>query len=81
MKNSLEEYLYEISDILELQECLSDVFENSMYQDKSPSYALTLLNIIKNKTENLYENLDMFCLKLNNDWSFMFFSYNWKYEI
>ena len=67
MKNSLEEYLYEISDILELKECLSDVFENSMYQDKSPSYALTLLNIIKNKTENLYENLDMFCLKLNSD--------------
>jgi len=50
MKNSLEKYLYELSDILELQECLSDVFENSMYQDKSPSYALTLLNIITSKS-------------------------------
>ena len=67
MKNKVEEWLVELADICELQECLVDVFENSMYKNKQPFYALSLLNQVKDRTEKLYEIIDSSCMNFNND--------------
>ena len=67
MNNTIEEWLDELADISELQECLVDVFENSMYKNKQPFYSLSLLTQIKERSEKLYDAMDRFCLKDNND--------------
>lgn len=67
MKNIVEEWLEEIGCISELQECLLDVFENSMYKNKQPFYSLILQEQIKNRINLLYDKIDNYCSKSNND--------------
>ena len=81
MNKEIEEWLVELAEITELEECILDVFENSMYKNKNPFYSLSLMTQIKDRSESLYEKIDKYSLTLNCDWSFMFFSYNWKYEV
>ena len=66
MKNLAEYWLVELGDITDMQECLLDVFENSMCKNKSPFYSISLLEQIKKKSEKLYWEIDEFLLKHNN---------------
>ncbi len=67
MNNITEEWLAELGDITDMQECLLDVFENCMCKSKYPFYSISLLEQIKVKSENLYSKIDEFLLKYNND--------------
>ncbi len=67
MNNAAEDWLTELGDITDMQECLLDVFENSMCKSKSPFYSISLLEQIKKKSENLYTKIDEFLLEHNND--------------
>ena len=67
MNKIIEEWLVELAEISELEECLLDVFENSMCKNKQPFYSLSLLAQIKDRSEKLYDAIDKFCLEHNSD--------------
>ena len=67
MKKKIEEWLLKVGEITELQECMVDVLENSMNKGERPYYALTLMTGIKNKSSDLYEEIDDESMKMDND--------------
>lgn len=67
MKNKIEQWLDELGEITELQECFLDVFENSMYKNKYPYYSMILFNQIKSRSEKLYDTIDNFYVNGNRD--------------
>ena len=60
MKKEFDELMLEYGEISELQECMIDVLENCMYKDKKPFYALSIMQLIRKRTDALYEEFDKF---------------------
>ncbi len=58
MNSKIEEWLFKFGEITELQDCMIDVLENCMFKGEKPYYALTLMNEIRTKSSDLYEEID-----------------------
>lgn len=62
MKNKIEEWLVQLGEINELQNCAADVLENCMSKGEKAYYALTLINTIIERTTKIYEDIDEYSL-------------------
>lgn len=67
MKEITDKWLFNCGEINELQYCMLDVLENCMFKGEKPFYALTLMNVIRSKTSELYEEIDDFNLNLHEN--------------
>lgn len=66
MKNVVEEWLLNLGEIIELQDCMCDVLRNNMEKCESSGYTYTFMKTIREKSENLYELIDDTSLSLTN---------------
>lgn len=62
MNKKIVEWMTKIGEINELQLCVADVIETCIHDGKKPYYLSSLLEIIKNRTGDLYENMDDFMI-------------------
>ncbi len=65
MKNEIEEWLLKLSEVVELQNCIADVLENCTQKNEVPYYALTLIDVIIKKSEQIYEYVDELSLQID----------------
>ena len=65
MKKSIDEIMSDFGEISELQDCLSDVLENSIANDKIPYHAISLLSGIIKKSMTLYKVMDEYSLTVS----------------
>lgn len=64
MKNELENWMLSIGEICEFQRCMLDVLENCMNKGESCYYGLSFMKHIKDKTSQLYEEMDDYSLTI-----------------
>ncbi len=65
MKKSIDEIITCFGEILELQDCLSDVLENCIANSKVPYHTISLMSGIIKKSQSLYKSLDEYSLTVS----------------
>lgn len=56
--DKLNDFMLQLGEIVELQECMVDVMENCMFRDKRPYYGLTLVKVTNMLSNKLYKEID-----------------------
>ena len=65
MKKSIDEIMSDFGEISELQDCLSDVLENCIANNKVPHHAVSLMSEITKKSMTLYKVMDEYSLTVS----------------